>query len=91
MQALYKIALAPVAETTADRNSYGFRESRGCADAVAAAFNALAKPSSALWIFEADIAGCYYYYSQGWMLNNIPVDREVLRKWLGRFSVSQRP
>ena len=45
MQALYKLALAPVAETTADGNSYGFRESRGCADAVAAAFNAcIARP-----------------------------------------------
>jgi RNA-directed DNA polymerase len=82
MQALYKQALAPVAETTADRNSYGFRESRGCADAVAAAFNALAKPNSAPWVLEADITGCYDNISQGWMLNNIPVDREVLRKWL---------
>ncbi len=26
MQALYKLGLAPVAETTADRNSYGFRD-----------------------------------------------------------------
>jgi RNA-directed DNA polymerase len=34
MQALYKLALAPVAETTADGNSYGFRESRSCADAI---------------------------------------------------------
>ena len=82
MQALYKMALAPVAETTADRNSYGFRESRGCADAVAAAFNALAKPNSAPWILEADITGCYDNISQEWMLNHIPVDREVLRKWL---------
>ena len=82
MQALYKMALAPVAETTADRNSYGFRESRGCADAVACAFNALAKPNSAPWILEADITGCYDNISQEWLLNNIPVDREVLRKWL---------
>jgi RNA-directed DNA polymerase len=43
MQALYKLALAPVAETTADRNSYGFRESRSCADAIAAGFNALGR------------------------------------------------
>jgi len=50
MQALYKLALAPVAETTADRNSYGFRESRGCADAIATAFNALSKPNSAMEI-----------------------------------------
>ena len=50
MQALFKLSLAPVAETTGDRNSYGFREGRGCADAVAAAFNALSKPNSAPWI-----------------------------------------
>ena len=82
MQALYKLALAPVAETTADGNSYGFREGRGCADAMAAAFNALSKPNSAPWVFEADITGCYDNICQNWMLTNIPMDREVLRKWL---------
>ena len=82
MQALYKLALAPVAETTADRNSYGFREGRSCADAIAAAFNALSKPNSATWILEGDIKGCYDNISQPWMLDNIPMDKEVLRKWL---------
>jgi len=32
MQALYLLALDPVAETTADLNSYGFRKARSCAD-----------------------------------------------------------
>jgi RNA-directed DNA polymerase len=82
MQALYKLALAPVAETTADRNSYGFRESRCCADAIAAAFNALAKPNSATWVLEADIKGCFDNISHEWMLNNIPMDQVILRKWL---------
>jgi RNA-directed DNA polymerase len=82
MQALYKLALAPVAETTADGNSYGFREGRSCADATAAAFNALSKPNSAPWVLEADITGCYDNICQNWMLDNIPMDREVLRKWL---------
>src|SRR3990170_3769962 len=82
MQALYQTALAPVAETKADRNSYGFRERRGCADAIAAAFNALSKPNSAPWILEGDIKGCFDSITHDWMLNNIPVDREVLRKWL---------
>jgi RNA-directed DNA polymerase len=59
MQALYKLALEPVAETLADPNSYGFRSCRSCADAIAAAFNALSKPNSATWILEADITGCY--------------------------------
>jgi len=82
MQALYKLALAPVAETTADRNSYGFREGRSCADAVAAAFNALSKPNSATWVLEGDIKGCYDNISHDWLLSNIPMDREVLRKWV---------
>jgi RNA-directed DNA polymerase len=82
MQAVYKLALAPVAETTADYNSYGFRESRSCADAIQAGFNALSKPNSAKWILEADITGCYDNISQKWLLDNIPMDKTILRKWL---------
>ncbi len=82
MQALYKLGLAPVAETASDGNSYGFREGRRCADAIAAAFNALAKPNSATWVLEGDIMGCYDNINQPWMLENIPMDRDVLRKWL---------
>lgn len=82
MQALYKLALAPVAETTADRNSYGFREGRGCHDAIAAAFNALSKPNSATWILEGDIDGCFDNISRPWMLSHIPTDGVVLGKWL---------
>nr|WP_245511318.1 MULTISPECIES: hypothetical protein [unclassified Mesorhizobium] len=33
MQALWKLALDPVAETLADPNSYGFRPERSTADA----------------------------------------------------------
>jgi len=82
MQALYKLSLAPVAETTADRNSYGFREGRACADAIQAAFNALSKPNSATWVLEGDIKGCFDNISHEWMLRNIVMDKVVLRKWL---------
>jgi RNA-directed DNA polymerase len=82
MQALYKLALAPIAETTADGNSYGFREGRSCADAIQAAFNALNKPNSATWVFEADIHGCYDNIAIEWLLANIPMDKTMLRKWL---------
>jgi RNA-directed DNA polymerase len=34
MQGLYLLALAPIAETTGDRNSYGFRPGRSTADAI---------------------------------------------------------
>ena len=81
-QALHKLALSPVAETTAGRNSYGFREGRSCADAIAASFNALSKPNSASWVLEGDIKGCFDNISQAWMLANIPMDKQVLGKWL---------
>lgn len=82
MQALYKLALAPVAETTADRNSYGFREGRSCADAVSSAFNALSKPNSATWVLEGDITGCFDNISMVWLMENIPIEKRILYQWL---------
>jgi len=38
MQALYLLALAPIAETTGDPNSYGFRIERSTADAMGQLF-----------------------------------------------------
>ena len=38
MQALYLLALLPVAETTADPNSYGFLPARSTADAIEQCF-----------------------------------------------------
>jgi RNA-directed DNA polymerase len=81
-QALQALALKPIAETCADKNSYGFREGRSCADAIAQCFNALAKSYAPVWILEGDIKSCYDQISQDWMLNHIPMDREILRKWL---------
>jgi RNA-directed DNA polymerase len=58
MQALYLLALLPVAETTADPNSYGFRPARSTADAIEQCFCALARKDSAQWVLEGDIRGC---------------------------------
>ena len=82
MQALYLLALDPVAETTADRNSYGFRPCRSCADAIEQVFNNLNRRTSAAWILEGDIKGCFDNISHKWLLDNIPMDKQVLRKWL---------
>lgn len=63
MQALYLLALAPIAETTADPNSYGFRRGRSTADAVEACFIALCKSDRAQWILEGDIRACFDHAS----------------------------
>jgi RNA-directed DNA polymerase len=82
MQALYLLALLPIAETTADPNSYGFRPERSTADAINQCFLVLARKSSAQWVLEGDIRGCFDNISHAWMLDHIPADKEVLRKWL---------
>ena len=82
MQALHLLALEPIAETTADRNSYGFRPQRSTADAGAQCFTSLALKASAEWVLEADIQGCFDQISHDWMIANIPTDKAVLKKWL---------
>jgi RNA-directed DNA polymerase len=82
MQALYALAVVPVAETTGDPNSYGFRDGRCCADAIKQCYNCLAKRRSARWILEADIQACFDRIDHQWMLNNILIDKKILRSWL---------
>jgi RNA-directed DNA polymerase len=82
MQALYKMALEPVAETQADRNSYGFRPYRATQDAISQVFTALAQKNRATWVLEGDIKGAFDNVSHRWMLENIPMDRDTLKKIL---------
>jgi len=82
MQALYLLALEPIAEVQANKNSYGFRPKRSTADAIAQCFIALARKGSAQWILEADIKSCFDKISHSWLLKSIPMDKEILSKWL---------
>ena len=80
-QALYLLALAPVVETTADKNSYGFRQQRSCADAMEQCFKAL-RSANTQWILEGDIKSCFDKISHDWLLAHVPMDRVILQKWL---------
>jgi RNA-directed DNA polymerase len=80
-QALHLLALDPVVETTADKNSYGFRQRRSCADAIEQCFLALRR-AKAQWILEGDIKSCFDKISQDWLLNHVPMDRAILKQWL---------
>ena len=82
MQALHLLALEPIAETTADLNSYGFRPERSTADAGEQCFIVLAKKAHAQWVLEADIARCFDEISHDWMLAHIPTDKAILKEWL---------
>ena len=82
MQALFLLALEPVAETTADKTSFGFRKYRSTHDAMSHIFNLMAKDSAPKWILEGDIKGCFDNISHKYLHENIHMDKTILRKFL---------
>ncbi|HAT3863332.1 TPA: group II intron reverse transcriptase/maturase [Legionella pneumophila] len=82
MQALHAMALEPIAETTADPNSYGFRAKRSAADAIGHCFYALSRSYAPSWILEGDIKACFDRIQHSWLLEHIPMDKSILNKWL---------
>jgi RNA-directed DNA polymerase len=81
-QALHMQALQAISETLADPNSYGFRPKRQCADAIEQCFKVLCQKGSAVWVLEADIKGFFDNISFKWILENIPMDKQLLNQWL---------
>ena len=82
MQALWHAALVPIAEEKADPNAYGFRSKRSAHDAIEQCFEMLAKRTSATYIFEGDIRSCFDQISHEWLVDNVPMNKTILKKFL---------
>lgn len=82
MQALQLLGLEPVAETMADRISFGFRKYRNANDAMEYAFSILSRRDSARWILEGDIKSCFDKISHEWMMQNIPADKRIMKEFM---------
>ncbi len=82
IQALYALALDPIAEATSDRRSFGFRKFRSTKDACEEAFANLCHTCSPEWILEGDIKGCFDHINHQWLIDNIPMDRSILKQFL---------
>lgn len=82
IQKLWEIALSPVAETNGDTVSFGFRKYRSAQDAREHIFNFLASSQNAQWVLDADIKGFFDNLSHEWLMNNIPMDKKVLKEIL---------
>ena len=82
MQTLYKFALEPIAEVTADPNSYGFRNGKSTQDAIQRCIEVLSEYQAHVWILEGDIKSCFDNIYHDWIMEHIPIDKEVLRKFL---------
>src|SRR5437667_12113757 len=58
MQALYLLALQPVAEVLADPHSYGFRPERCTADAIVYCPTLFSQKRGAQWALDGDSKSC---------------------------------
>jgi RNA-directed DNA polymerase len=74
----------------ADINSYGFRPKRSCADAIERCFKILSMKRCAQWVLECDIKSCFDEINHIWLLNNAPMDRLILKKWLNAGYIEKR-
>jgi RNA-directed DNA polymerase len=92
MQALWKMALEPIAEHRGDPHSYGGRSHRSAHDAISAVFQRFSQRYSPLWVLEGDIEKCFDRISHEWILKNIPMDKRILNEFLkaGFFEGGQR-
>ena len=82
MQKLYSFALVPIVEATSDEHSYGFRPSRNTSDAILHLANFLEANPECKWIFKTDIESCFDNISHEWLLENIPLQPKLLKKFL---------
>lgn len=82
MQMLYLLPLQPQHEVTSDKASFGFRPFRGAHDAIEQLFTILARPTGPRWILEGDIKGCFDNISHEWLLENVPMDKAILKEFL---------
>jgi RNA-directed DNA polymerase len=82
MQSLYALALEPIAEATGDRTSFGFRKFRSAHDACEQVFVCMCRENSPEWVLEGDIKGCFDNISHQWLLDNITIDKSILKQFL---------
>ena len=90
MQALYLLALDPIAEIQADPNSYGFRRERSTADAIDQCHTVLSNRAGAEWILEGDLKACFDRISHDWLVAHAPMDKTILSKWLKAGFIEKR-
>ena len=82
MQTLYSLVLGPIESATGDNTSFGFKPYRSTKDAYAYLHICLSKKIAPEWIVEGDIKACFDEINHTWILDNIPIDKRILKEFL---------
>ena len=88
LQHLVKLILEPIVEINNDKHNYGFRRYRSAKNAIGilrAQLKTTEGKAENKWILDADIKGFFDNISHNWLLNNIPLNKnllDLLASWL---------
>ncbi|AKB38758.1 Retron-type RNA-directed DNA polymerase [Methanosarcina siciliae C2J] len=83
MQTLHSLALGPIESAPGDKTSFGFKPYRSTKDAYAYLLHiCLSKKIAPEWIVEGDIKACFDEINHTWILDNIPMDKRILKEFL---------
>lgn len=82
MQCQYAYALDPVAESWADRTSFGYRKGRSMYDVNQYIIEGLSGSDAPTWVFIADVRRCYESISHDWIMQHIPMAPYMLNQFL---------
>ena len=87
MQILHSLVLGPIESAIGDKTSFGFKPYRSTKDAYAYLHICLSKKIAPEWIVEGDIKACFDEINHTWILDNIPMDKRILKEFLKAGSV----
>lgn len=79
---MWKIALEPIAETITDLHSYGGRSYRSVEDAMGFLVLMIGRRTGPKWVLKADIDKFFDEIQHDWVLDNIPINKSVLKQFL---------
>ena len=82
MATLYAFALAPVTEASAEKKSFAFRKGRSAHDAVKYVADMFKGRGAPKLVLIVDVKAYYANISHKWLMNNVPMDKRVLREFL---------
>lgn len=82
MQTQWNMAQVPIAECTRDQHSYGFRKHRSTADCRRFLWLQCSKKHHPNWVQEADIKGFFDNIHHQWIMDNIPMNKHILKQFL---------
>ncbi len=79
---LYAYSLDPVAEANAERRSFAFRKGRSTQDVHAWICKNLSGIDAPKYVLLTDVKAYYDNISHEWLMDNIPMDKNILKEFL---------